>query len=161
MDDIFGRVVSIFIAVCIMFGMPFIYMTERAKSARQMYILSEVTHFVDSVSNIGFIDGEMMRSFYGEMSFKGSVDSITILHESDEYAEAENAYGEPEYVRVKTYHDETDIWSVIERGEDYKFLKGDYLKVTVREENAFSLFPFLEDETVMAVYGGCIKYETD
>jgi len=183
MDDIFGRVVSIFLAVCIMFGMPFIYMTERAKSARQMYMLSAVTHFVDSVSNTGFINGEMMREFYGEMSFSDSLAVISILHESDEFVVAEEDSGEgggtynngytdnnrdfnestaeKNYVRVKTWHDEEDIWDTVEKGEKYTFLQGDYLKVTVREENAFSLFPFLKDDTVMAVYGGCIKHEAD
>ena len=156
MDDIFGRVISIFIAVCIMFGMPFIYMTERAKSARQMYILSEVTHFVDSVANTGFINREMMREFYNSLSFSDRLENIAIIHESDEFAMDEKTY-----VRVKTFYDEEDIWSTVEKGEDYRFLKGDYLKVTVKEDNAFSLFPFLKDDTVTVVYGGCIKYETD
>lgn len=155
MDDIFGRVVTMFIAVCIMFGMPFIYMTERAKSARQMYILSEVTHFVDSVANIGFIDGEMLREFYRDMSFSDSIADVRILHESDEFVMDDKIF------RVRTYHDEEDIWDTVESGEEYRFLKGDYLKVTVRETNTFSIFPFLEDDTVMAVYGGCIKYEID
>ena len=181
MDDIFGRVVAIFLAVCIMFGMPFVYMTERAKSARQMYILSEVTHFVDSVSNIGFINREMLSEFYSEMSFSDSIARISILHESEEYVIAdadensdtitsidhdETGYlgqniSETNYVRVPTWHDEEDIWDTVERGENYVFLHGDYLKVTVTEENAFSLLPFLKDDTVTAVYGGCIKYEAD
>ena len=155
MDDIFGRVVTMFIAVCIMFGMPFIYMTERAKSARQMYILSEVTRFVDSVANIGFIDGEMMREFYSDMSFSDSIADVRILHESDEFVM------DDKILRVRTYHDEEDIWDTVESGKEYRFLKGDYLKVTVSETNTFSIFPFLEDDTVMAVYGGCIKYEID
>ena len=118
----------------------------------------------------------MLRSFYGGMSFSDSIESISILHESDEYVvdDSEIMDGmEPtagpegsdtenqKYIRVKTYHDESDIWDTIEKGDYYRFLKGDYLKVTVREQNVFSLFPALEDNTVTVVYGGCIKYETD
>ncbi len=171
MDDIFGKVISVFLAVCIMFGMPFIYMTERAKSAKQMYMLSEVTRFVDSACNIGFIDRDMMQQLYMNLSFSDGITVIDILHESDEFVaedgeehsdREENSGGEVKtYSRVNTFHDEEDIWNVVENGEKYGFLKGDYLKVTVREKKAFSLFPFIEDNTVSAVYGGCVKYETD
>ena len=165
MDDIFGKVISVFLAVCIMFGMPFIYMTERAKSARQMYMLSEVTRFVDSACNIGFIDRDMMQKLYMNLSFSDGITVIDILHESDEFVAEDgedNSDGEVKaYSRVNTFHDEEDIWNVVENEEKYGFLKGDYLKVTVREEKTFSLFPFIEDNTVSAVYGGCVKYETD
>ncbi|MCR4946191.1 MAG: hypothetical protein K5929_04510 [Lachnospiraceae bacterium] len=165
MDDIFGKVVSLFLAVCVMFGMPFIYMTERAKSARQVYILSEVTCFVDNVCNIGFIDRDMMQKLYMNLSFSDGITMIDILHESDEFvAEDGDGYTDGEvkaYSRVNTFRDEYDIWDVVENDEKYRFLKGDYLKVTVREENTFSMFPFIEDNTVSAVYGGCVKYETD
>ena len=55
MSDIFGRVCSIFLAVIILFGMPLVYMNERAKTAEQMDLLTEATHFVDSVCNTGTI----------------------------------------------------------------------------------------------------------
>ena len=162
MDDIFGKVVSIFLAVCIMFGMPFIYMTERSKSAKQMYILSEITRFVDSACNIGFIDREMMQRLYMDMSFSDGIAGINILHESEEYAtqEREAATGD-DYVKVSTFYDEEDIWDTVEKKERYKLLKGDYLKVTVSVANSFSLFPFIDDNTVTAIYGGSVKYETD
>ena len=52
MNDIFGKICSIFLAVIILFGMPLVYMSERAKTAEQMELLTEATHFVDSRNSL-------------------------------------------------------------------------------------------------------------
>ena len=38
MDEIFGRVTAILFAAAVFMGMPLLYMSERAKSAEQMYL---------------------------------------------------------------------------------------------------------------------------
>ena len=63
MSDIFGKVCSIFLAVTILFGMPLVYMQERAKTAEQLFLITEATHFVDSVCNTGKIDRHSLRRF--------------------------------------------------------------------------------------------------
>ena len=40
MDEIFGRVTAILFAAAVFMGMPLLYMSERAKSAEQMYLLT-------------------------------------------------------------------------------------------------------------------------
>ena len=46
MDEIFGRVTAILFAAAVFMGMPLLYMSERAKSAEQMYLLTVNTEFV-------------------------------------------------------------------------------------------------------------------
>ena len=66
MDEIFGRVTAILFAAAVFMGMPLLYMSERAKSAEQMYLLTVNTEFVDSICNTGFLTMEMYQQFYKE-----------------------------------------------------------------------------------------------
>ena len=68
MDEIFGRVTAILFAAAVFMGMPLLYMSERAKSAEQMYLLTVNTEFVDSICNPGFLTMEMYQQFYKEIS---------------------------------------------------------------------------------------------
>ena len=68
MDEIFGRVTAILFAAAVFMGMPLLYMSERAKSAEQMYLLTVNTEFVDSICNTGFLTMEMYQQFYKEIS---------------------------------------------------------------------------------------------
>lgn len=156
MNDIFGKICSIFLAVIILFGMPLVYMHERAKTAEQMYLLTEATHFVDSVCNTGMITGQMMRSFYASLASKTAVYEVSFLHEQPEYVLDEVT---ERYVRCETYHDESDIRAKVEHGEDYYFCRGDFLLLTIERKAGFTLIPSIEDRTVSIRYGGTVKYE--
>ena len=156
MSDIFGKVCSIFLAVIIMFGMPLVYMNERAKTAEQMYLLTEATHFVDSVCNTGCISGQMMRSFYALLAQENAVYEVTFLHEQPEYVYDEE---QESYVRCETYHDEEDIRAQIEQGYDYYFSRGDFFLITIEKAAGFTLIPSVMDRTVSIRYGGTVKYE--
>jgi len=52
-------VTAILFAAAVFMGMPLLYMSERAKSAEQMYLLTVNTEFVDSICNTGFLTMEM------------------------------------------------------------------------------------------------------
>jgi hypothetical protein len=155
MNDIFGRVCSIFLAVIILFGMPLVYMNERAKTASQLYLLTTATHFVDSVCNTGRISGQMMEQLTESLSRKSAVVDISLVHEQPEYVYNEEADA---YERCLTYHDEEDIWDVVEQGQDYLFSRGDFLVITLRQKSGFALLPMM-DPTVSIRYGGTVKYE--
>ena len=156
MNDIFGRVCTFFVAAAIMFGMPLIYMNERAKTAEQLYLLTEATHFVDSVCNTGFVSREMLRGLYASLSVKHAVYEISLLHEQPEYV-----YDEERgmYARCETFYDEDTIWEQVETGADYLFARGDFFRITLRRQTGFTLFAALPDQTVSVQYGGTIKYE--
>ncbi len=156
MNDIFGRVFTIFLAALILFGMPLIYMDERAKTARQMYVLTEATHFVDSVCNTGFVDGEMLRGLYASLSGRGAVYEIALLHEQPEYVQDEQS---GRYVRCETFYDEETILACVEQEGRYLFARGDFFRVTVRQKAGVVLFSSLSDQTVGVQYGGTVKYE--
>ena len=156
MSDIFGKVCSIFLAVIILFGMPLVYMDERAKTAEQMYLLTEATHFVDSVCNTGSISGQMLRTFYASLARDAAVYEVTFVHEQPEYVYDETAEC---YVRCETYRDEEDIRLQVEQGHDYFFSRGDFLLVTIEKKAGFTLLPGIKDRTVSIRYGGTVKYE--
>lgn len=156
MSDIFGKVCSIFLAVIILFGMPLVYMSERAKTAQQVYLLTEATHFVDSVCNTGLISGQMLRSFYASLASDSAVYEVSFLHEQPEYVYDEVTDG---YVRCETFHDEEDIRRQVEQGNDYFFCRGDFLLVTIEKKAGFTLLPWICDQTVSIRYGGTVKYE--
>ncbi len=156
MNDIFGRLFTIFLAAAVLFGMPLVYMNERAKTAEQLYLLTEATHFVDSVCNTGFVNGEMLRSLYASLSTGSAVYEITFLHEQPEYVYDEE---QGRYVRCETFYDEDTIWEQVERGVDYLFGRGDFFRITVRKKAGFLLFSGIADRTVGVQYGGTVKYE--
>lgn len=156
MNDILGKIYVFFLASIVMFGMPLVYMNERAKTAEQLYLLTQATHFVDSVCNTGVIDREMMQQLYGSMNSENAIYRVQLLHESKEYVYNEETAG---YERCETYHDGDDIWNQVESGSDYYFDRGDFLRVNIQKEAGFLLFPGREDRTVSVQYGGTIKYE--
>lgn len=156
MNDIFGKVCSLFLATMIFFGMPLVYMHERAKTAEQMYLLTEATHFVDSVCNTGCISKQMLRELYITLSHDTSVYEIKLLHEQPEYIYDE---ARSEYVRCETYHDEKDIVVLTEQGKNYYLDRGDFLLLTVEKKAGFLLLPGMTDRTVSVRYGGTVKYE--
>lgn len=155
MNDIFGRVFSIFLAVIVMFGMPLVYMQERAKTAEQLDLLTQVTHFVDSTCNTGYVSRRMMQEFYASLSQESSNYEIQIVHEQPDYVYDEE---QDVYTRCETFHDEEDIWNCVEAGENYLFQRGDFLCVSVERTAGFLFFPG-QDQTVSIRYGGTVKYE--
>lgn len=156
MNDIFGRVCTFFVAAAILFGMPLIYMSERAKTAEQLFLLTETTHFVDSVCNTGFVNGEMLRGLYASLSAKSAVYEISLLHEQPEYVYDEER---EVYVRCETFYDEETIWEQIAQDKDYLFSRGDFFRISVCKKAGFALPGPFCDRTVSVQYGGTIKYE--
>ena len=81
MDEIFGRVTAILFAAAVFMGMPLLYMSERAKSAEQMYLLTVNTEFVDSICNTGFLTMEMYLQFYKEISAASGIYEVHMYRE--------------------------------------------------------------------------------
>lgn len=156
MNDVFGKVISILLAVAVFFVMPMCYMQERMKSASQMYLLAECTGFIDSVCNTGFISRQMLQQFYRELGQVNGICKVQLVHETKElvYVESEDSFRQ-----ISTYHDESDIYEQLESGGRYLFGKNDFVKVVVCCEGGFSLFPWQEDPTQNVSYGGVVRYE--
>lgn len=154
MDEIFGRVTAILFAAAVFAGIPLLSMSERAKSAEQMYLLSVDTEFVDSVCSTGFLTMEMYRQFCRQISAVSGIYEVHIVREQKEIV-----YEDGKYSYVSTYYDEDDILDGLSDGEVYRFAHGDYVRVAlVRTKAAFSL-PGIRDDTVNVFYGGTVRYE--
>ena len=158
MNDAFGKVAAMLLAAVVLCGMPVVYMQERAKTATQMYLLSESTRFVDSVCNIGFISQGMLQQFYQNMQPVNGICRIFIMHETKELAFVD---GEDAYEPVSTFYDEKDILKQLEQGKHYEMAKNDFLRVTVCVDGGLRLFPWQKDRTENVCYGGVIRYEAD
>lgn len=144
------------IAAAVLFGLPVVYMRERAKSASQMYLLAESTRFVDSVCNTGFLSWEMLQQFYQGMIPVQGICEIGLLHESKELVYVE---GEDAYEQVSVFYDEADIKRQLEREGRYCFGRNDFLRVTIQVDGGICLLPWQRDETMNISYGGVVKYE--
>ncbi|MBO5245912.1 MAG: hypothetical protein J6B28_01480 [Eubacterium sp.] len=156
MNDIFGKICSIFLATIVLFGMPLVYMSERAKTAEQLWLLTQTTHFVDSVCNSGYISEQMMQQFYSAVSKPSAIYEISIIHEQPEYVYDEQSGA---YVRCETFYDEEDIWARVEQSENYLFSRGDFLVLSVAKKTKRTWLAGITDQTVSVRYGGTIKYE--
>lgn len=160
MDDIFGKVVAILAATAVFMGIPLVYMSERAKSAEQMYLLSINTEFVDSICNTGKIDQTMYWQFISEVSAASGIYQVKIMHEQKELL-----LSEEQYSYVSTFYDEEDVLSCLMAGEDYVLHRGDYVKVLLLREKSrgtqpfMNSFPWLADSTGNVFYGGTVRYE--
>lgn len=154
MDEIFGRVTAILFAAFVFLGMPLVYMSERAKSAEQMYLLTINTEFVDSICNTGFLTMEMYRQFCREISAASGIYEIHMYREQKEIV-----LDGGKYTYESTFYDEEDMLTMLEGNERYEFDRGDYLKVAIiKKKNVFDL-PGIKDNTVNVFYGGTVRYE--
>ena len=92
MDDIFGKVAAILFAAIVFAGIPFLYMTERAKSAEQMYLMTVNTEFVDSICNTGFLTMDMYEQLCREVSAVSGIYEIHLLREQKEIVLEDGTY---------------------------------------------------------------------
>lgn len=114
MDDILGRVTAILFAALIFTGLPLYYLTERVKSAEQMYLLTVNTEFVDSICNTGVITQNAYEQLLKEVAVTSGIYEVEILHEQKDLIYEEDAYH-----YVSSFYDETDVQAAFEVGQDY------------------------------------------
>ena len=154
MDEIFGRVTAILFAAAVFMGMPLLYMSERAKSAEQMYLLTVNTEFVDSICNTGFLTMEMYQQFYKEISAASGIYEVHMYREQKDIVLEQGDYS---YESI--FFDEKDMLAELEKNRVYEFERGDYLKVAIIKKNGWMDFVGNRDSSVNVLYGGTVRYE--
>lgn len=144
MSEAFSKITSILICVFMMFIIPVFYMKEEAFRLKQTYILEDITSFVDGVRNTGILGMEDYDRLEQELFALGGGYDVKIEHSRHihEGTGEEIKYFEERYYTLQ-------ILEYFKRGEDYYLSKSDYLKVVVYDE----------DNSVVAWYGGSVKYE--
>ncbi len=137
MSDTLGKVAAIFIGVFLMFIVPIQLMLQREDNLRQMYVITEVTEFVDNVRNTGICSYEMYKMFKSSISNLGEMYDIEIENTRKD---------ENNIVSHEAEKDEV-IDEIVNTGF-YYLKENDFIKVTVTKKN-----------TIIAYYGGSIKSE--
>ena len=154
MEEIFGKVAAILFAAAVFAGIPFLYMTERAKSAEQMYLMAVNTEFIDSICNTGMLTMGMYEQLCREVSAVSGIYEIHLLREQKEIVLEDG-----NYTYESTFYDEKDMLEQLKRGEACSFDRGDYVRAAIiRTRAAFSV-PWIRDDTVNVFYGGTVRYE--
>ena len=138
MDEIFGRVTAILFAAAVFMWMPLLYMSERAKSAEQMY----------------FLTMEMYQQFYKEISAASGIYEVHMYREQKDIVLEQGDYS---YESI--FFDEKDMLAELEKNRVYEFERGDYLKVAIIKKKGWMDFVGNRDSSVNVLYGGTVRYE--
>lgn len=154
MNDIFGRMTAIFVAVILFFGVPLEAMMERMQGAAQMYLLAEETDFIDSICNTGFLNLDMYEELMWAIAKVPGRYEVELLQERKELV-LEN--GEVTY--VSKYYDTEEILETIRTGDNYYFLRNDYIRICIIQKEGGIHLPGVGDQTMNVFYGGTVKYE--
>ena len=93
MDDPFGKIVDILIAVILLFIFPLLYFGQRTDSITQQVVTSKTAEFVDTIRTQGYLSKNMYKTFLEQLGTTNNIYDIQLEHK-------ELAL-EPEY-RLKT-----------------------------------------------------------
>ena len=143
MGEAYGTVVAIMLSVYMMFILPLKNMLYENEKLEQMYIVNEITYFVEQARNTGCIDKSMYLTLEKNITGLNNRYNIMITHYKSIYNEDESEiiyFGEENYL--------WNIKEVLEENDIYNMSKNEYIKVSVSD-----------GESMVACYGGGIKSE--
>lgn len=132
LEEVFSKVVAIFLGCILMFILPVKIMYERQENLCQTYALTESIALIDSVCNKGIIYQDVYLSFLDSLNRTGKIMEVELEH----YSESEGRYTK-------------QIVSELENSGEYKMQIGDLIKIKVNDEKG----------DVIIFYGGYIKDE--
>lgn len=145
MSEAYGTVVAIMLSVYMMFILPLNNMLYENEKLEQMYIVNEITYFVEQARNTGCIDKKMYLSLEKNITGLNNRYNIMITHYKSIYNEDESEiiyFGEENYLwNIKEVLEETGV---------YNMSRNEYIKVFVSDGDG-----------MVACYGGSIKNENN
>lgn len=168
----FSKIVCFFLAAAVMFLGPLLYMAQKQDAISQNYITNETARFVDSIKNTGHLSREMYMDYVKKIDATNNLYKIEIVHS---HKIVEPLYDENTGTflnEYNTYYRNTyqdDIMDAFDRGEEYYFVRGDLLSLTVLNRTKTLATKLMElfyasdipDEQILVTYGGMIRDETD
>ena len=143
MGEAYGTVVAIMLSAYMMFIMPLNNMLYENEKLEQMYIVNEITYFVEQVRNTGSIDESMYLTLEKNITGLNNRYNIMITHYKSIYNEDKSEiiyFGEENYL--------WNIKEILEKNDIYHMSQNEYIKVSVSG-----------GESMVACYGGGIKSE--
>lgn len=148
------------------------YLGQKQDMISQIYVSNEVSKFVDSIKNTGYLSKDMYLSFYSKLSATNISYDIEITHA---HKVVEPKYDEiiQDYTQDYTtyfyniYLD--DILTELDNNGCYYFSQGDYISLhlvnqtktlaTRLQEILFS--SAIPEEQIFVTYGGLIRSEVN
>jgi hypothetical protein len=168
--DSFSKIISLFIAIILMFLFPVYYMAQKQDSISQLYVSSETTKFVDSIKNSGYVSKSMYEIFIKKIDMTGNLYEIELTHSHRKVEPLVDVSTNDILQDFSVYYyntNEQDIYDAFDKGQDYFFHKGDYISIYVYNRNktiATSMLESIlskdiEDIQIAVTYGGMIRDE--
>jgi hypothetical protein len=163
--DSFGKIIAIWISVSMMIFLPLLLYSERQENLQQMYLLTQVSYFVDGVRNTGSITQDMYHTFQYELSYLGRLYECRLEHLHMTYQEENGVF-----VRQEEYIGTEYILGKLEEEGVYRMNQGDFFRVQITAASpsfADQLSYFLMgrwmqvDDEVLVFYGGSVRFEAD
>lgn len=168
----FSKIISILIAVVLMFVAPLLYYSQKQDAITQAVIEKETTEFINTIRNNGYVTRDMYKRFIEKIDKTGNLYNIEICHAHRKtvpnYDESTNTVLDGYYsYNLNTYQDE--IFESFDKDEDYLFNQGDFISVTVTNRNKTMATRIMEaiysralqTEQIIFTYGGMIRDEVD
>lgn len=143
MGETYGTVAAIMLSVYMMFILPLNNMLYENEKLEQMYIVNEITYFVEQARNTGSIDKSMYLSLEKNITGLNNRYNIMITHYKSIYNEDRS--------EIIYFGEENYLWNIketLEKNDIYNMSRNEYIKVSVSD-----------GEKMVACYGGGIKNE--
>lgn len=148
MDEVFGKVVTILLMVCLLFVAPYLYAYQRMCTMEELFVTAKTIEFVDAVRNTGVISRDMLTIY--ERNLQTLYHRYTADYTQLVYGTA-GSFGDTGLTRLE-YDREDIVKAVYEENEEYVLRADDYFKVTVVKKAQTG-------DAAICVYGGYIHNE--
>lgn len=170
--DSFSKIISIFLAVILMFLSPLLYMAQKQDTMSQLFVSSETTGFIDNIKNSGYVSKSMYEDFIKKIDKTGNLYQIEFTHchrrvEPLVEVNTNDILHDFSVYYYNTY--EAEIFDAFDRDQDYYFNRGDYISIRVYNRNKTIataiiegiLSKDVEDIQIAVTYGGMIRDEVN
>ncbi len=166
--DAFGKIISMILAIILLFIFPSLYIAQKQDSIIQSYVLTETSNFVDKIKNTGEITKATYEDFTSTLNATGNIYNVELEHGHYEVIPDEDSFYQYYYT---TY--ELEILNTLypENGDSpiYTLNKGDYISVKVTNKNKTLATKIQEilynrvlpTEQIFVMYGGIIRDENN
>jgi len=175
MENTLSKFVAILLVVVLLFVFPILNMFDNQDYVSRTIVLNEVTHFVDSTRNLGYITPRMYEELLRKLQATGNEYTVELTHE--------HLVVQPVYLDVtdltsfedtskNTYENKysSEILEVLYADEENSFYylsSGDYFAMKVCNTNetmgtrlkSIILGSQLPKKNIVVNYGGMVKNE--
>lgn len=179
----FAKIISILIAVVLLFLCPIQYVAQKQDILIQQYVTTETSYFIDSVRNLGYITKQMYEEYIRRIELGNNLYDIELTHYHVVYYKEEGEQVDSDYGETIVYQGEQedtyrrymcyytpDILEALydeKSGYIYKLNQEDYLTIKVKQRNKTfgkrlqELFLGVDfsDGNYVTVYGGLVRDE--